>query len=65
MKKIEIHLFELTPEEVRNLPPKTFVLCYDSIFKKYTSLKSAPDLKFEVLPGCHFFVFDKPEGVAL
>lgn len=71
MKKVEIHVYEVTPEEIRKLPVGTPVLGYDAVLKKY-SLKTVTEeekraeyvLKESVcrMLDIHFFIFDLPEG---
>lgn len=71
MKKVETHVYEVTPKEIRELPAGTQVLGYDAVLKKY-SLKTVTEeekqaeyaLKESVcrMLDIHFFIFDLPEG---
>lgn len=71
MKKVETHVYEVTPKEIRKLPVGTQVLGYDAVLKKY-SLKTVTEqdkraehvLKEGVcrILDIHFFIFDLPEG---
>ncbi len=70
MKKVETHVYEVTPKEIRELPAGTQVLGYDAVLKKY-SLKTVTEeekraeyvLKESVcrMLDIHFFIFDLPE----
>ena len=42
MKKVETHVYEVTPKEIRELPVGTQVLGYDAVMKKY-SLKTVTE----------------------
>ena len=71
MKKVETHVYEVTPKEIRELPVGTQVLSYDAVMKKY-SLKTVTEkekqaeyvLKESIckMHDIHFFIFDLPEG---
>ena len=70
MKKVETHVYEVTPKEIRELPVGTQVLGYDAVLKEY-SLKTVTEeekraeyvLKESVcrMLDIHFFIFDLPE----
>ena len=70
MKKIETHVYEVTPKEIRELSVGTQVLSYDAVLKKY-SLKTVTEkdkqaeyvLKESVceMLDIHFFIFDLPK----
>ena len=71
MKKVETHVYEVTPKEIRELPVGTQVPGYDAVMKKY-SLKTVTEkekqaeyvLKESIckMHDIHFFIFDLPEG---
>lgn len=64
MKKVETHVYEVTPEEIRKLPQDTQVLCYDSIYQKYSIIRAKNAMSKSACEawGVKYFIFDLPEG---
>ncbi len=63
MKKVETHLYELTPKEVAELPQGYQVLQLDVFAKRYRLIKGGK-LPLELL-GTVFFIFDLPKNCKL
>lgn len=64
MKKIETHVYEVTPEELRKLPQDTQVLCYDLDLRYFSiiyAIKALSKLGFKTR-RVKYFIFDLPEG---
>lgn len=57
MKKIEVELYEVTPEEIRALPKGTRVLAYDRYFGKHTVVRSFAE--FVADPHKVYILLDK------
>ena len=71
MKKVETHVYEVTPKEIRKLPVGTQVLGYDAVLKEYSLITVTEQdkqaeyvLKESIckMLDIHFFIFDLPEG---
>lgn len=64
MKKIETHVYEVTPEELKKLHEHTQVLCYDSVWQQYSIIQARNAMSKSACEACgiHYFLFDLPEG---
>lgn len=64
MKKVETHVYEVTPKEIRELPQTTQVLCYDLDLRYFSiiyAIKALSKLGFKTR-RVKYFIFDLPEG---
>ncbi len=64
MTKVETHVYEVTPKEIRELPQTTQVLCYDLDLRYFSiiyAIKALSKLGFKTR-RVKYFLFDLPEG---